>query len=55
MKLEFPKLEFLVNSKFLHISKIVIDCKIFSKIVLFGTRGKSNSLYTGQVINNPNL
>ena len=55
MKFEFPKLEFLVRSKSLYILKIVIDCKIFLKIVLFGTRSKSHSLYTGQVINNPNL
>ena len=35
-KLEFSKLEFSINGKSLHISVIVVDCKIFSNIVIFG-------------------
>ena len=39
-KLEFPKLKFPINGRFLHISKIVINCKIFSKTVVFGHFGQ---------------
>ena len=35
-KLEFPKLEFPTSCRSLHISKTVVDCKIFSKTVVFG-------------------
>ena len=34
-KFEFPKLEFPISSRSLHISKIMVDCKIFSKTVIF--------------------
>ena len=30
-KLEFPKLEFPISGRFLHISEIVVDCKYFQK------------------------
>ena len=35
-KLEFSKVDFSINGKSLHILVIVVDCKIFSKIVVFG-------------------
>ena len=39
-KLEFFKLEFPINGRFLlHISETVVDCKIFSKTVVFGHFG----------------
>ena len=34
-KLEFPKIEFPISGISLYISETVIDCKIFSKTVLF--------------------
>ena len=34
-KFEFLKLEFPIGSRSLHISKIMVDCKIFSKTVVF--------------------
>jgi len=38
-KLEFLKLKFPISGRFLHILKIVVDCKIFSKTVIFGYFG----------------
>ena len=40
-KLDFPKLEFSISGRSLHISKTVVDCKIFSKIVVFGQHDSS--------------
>ena len=41
MVLEYHgKLEFPINGRFLHISEIVVDCKIFSKTVVFGHFGQ---------------
>ena len=35
-KLDFPKLKFPISGRSLHISKTVVNCKIFSKIEVFG-------------------
>ena len=38
-KLEFLKIEFSISGSSLHISEIMVDCKIFSKTVVFGHFG----------------
>ena len=40
-KLDFPKLEFPISGRSLHISKTVVDYKILSKIVVFGQHDSS--------------
>ena len=40
MELEFPKLGFPISGRSIHISQTMVDCKIFSKTVVFGHFGR---------------
>ena len=39
MELEFPKHGFPISGRSIHISQTTVDCKIFSKTVVFGHFG----------------